>query len=96
MILIDGDHTTQATRDDLEGVLPLAGPSATILIHDAFNSDVRRAIDDFISAHADCITDVGMICDEANAVSSPQWKDRWGGLYMLRRGDGDRREDGDG
>lgn len=84
LVLVDGDHSLQATLADLEGVLPIVADEAVVLIHDAFNDDVRRAIDRFVAAHADRVSDGGMIAVSPNSLGPPDDAQLWGGLYMLR------------
>jgi glycosyltransferase involved in cell wall biosynthesis/predicted O-methyltransferase YrrM len=84
MILVDGDHSYQSTIDDLEGVLTVAAPEAAILIHDAYNDIVDRAIRDFIAAHADRLVDCGMLATSCNVMMNQGVREQWGGLHMLR------------
>ncbi len=58
--LIDANHTYDAVRRDIGGVLPYLADRAYLLFHDANYPDVKRAIDEAVAANfqltiADCI-----------------------------------------
>lgn len=96
LVLVDGDHSKQATTDDLEGVLPVVAPRATILVHDAYNDQVRAAIDEFLAAHPDRLRDGGMLAQSPNRVAIPGGTELWGGIYLIHvRHGGPESGDGD-
>lgn len=84
MILVDGDHSYQATVNDLEGVFPIAARDAVVLVHDATNEAVSRAIVDFVKAHDGEIRDCGLIVTNCNVIEHEGQLEKWGGVHMLR------------
>ncbi len=84
MILIDGDHSFKSALADLEGSLPLASPGGIILLHDAYWPEVMKAINQFMKAHPENISDCGMVATSCNHFVGPTRTECWGGIYMLR------------
>jgi len=85
LAFIDGDHGYAGALADATGLLPHLAPGAYVLFHDCFFDDVRRAIDDFVAAHADRVVDCGAITREVTSeITSDGRKVLWGGLRMLR------------
>ena len=84
LLLVDGDHSYEATLADLRGVLPVASPDAVILIHDAYNAEVRRAVDDFVSSLDGRVVDGGMLATSCNEMNESDDRQKWGGLRLLR------------
>ncbi|MGA3068200.1 MAG: class I SAM-dependent methyltransferase, partial [Tepidisphaeraceae bacterium] len=84
LILVDGDHSYEATLADLRGVLPVASPEAVILIHDAYNAEVSRAVDDFVKSLDGQAMDAGMLATSCNEMSGAGGPLKWGGLRLLR------------
>jgi predicted O-methyltransferase YrrM/SAM-dependent methyltransferase len=86
LALIDGDHQFAGVVRDIEGVLPVLAPEAHLLFHDAHYFEVAAAIDRMLAAHADVLSDCGMVSTERTV------EDRtidghqvvWGGLRLLR------------
>jgi hypothetical protein len=53
-VFIDGDHSEQAARDDLESWYPLVKPGGVVGVHDYTNRDfpgVEAAVDQFLERH---------------------------------------------
>src|SRR5208282_1563058 len=90
LLLVDGDHSHEATLADLRGVLPVAAPDAVILIHDAYNAQVSRAVDDFVSSLGGGVVDGGMLATSCNEVTDANGPLKWGGLRLLRLRGGTR------
>lgn len=85
-VFIDGDHTRAGVARDLDGVLGVAAPGASILCHDSHYADVAGGIDDSVARHRGTLIDCGTL----SAVSTePRLRrdgtiERWGGLRLLR------------
>ena len=45
LAFVDGDHSFEGVKRDLEGIRPHLAPGATVLLHDAYHPPVARAID---------------------------------------------------
>ncbi len=77
---LDGDHAYSAVRADLWAVYSLLAPNAAVLLHDALNPDVGRAVADAVAE--DSWVDCGLLSGE------PHFQDGqvWGGLRLLRKG----------
>jgi predicted O-methyltransferase YrrM len=79
--LIDGDHELPGVIRDIEGVLPILGPCAHLLFHDAHFVQVRQAIDQMLQKHSRQLTDCGLMSVEQTPDSHGN---TWGGLRLLR------------
>ena len=84
LLLVDGDHSYEATLADLRGVMPVASPDAVILIHDAYNAQVSRAVDDFVASLDGGVVDGGMLATSCNEMTEANGALKWGGLRLLR------------
>lgn len=79
--LIDGDHSFEGVRRDIEGTLPVLADEAWILLHDCHFTPVRDAVDEAVASHSAELDDGGLVSahsttDENGVV--------WGGLRLLR------------
>lgn len=84
LVLIDGDHSYAGALQDLVGVLPHCANGATILCHDCFNPDVKRAIDEVAQSYA-VLMDFGPLTRECTVERTAQGSTvPWGGLRMLQ------------
>jgi predicted O-methyltransferase YrrM len=83
-ILVDGDHSYESTLADLRGVLSVAEPGAVILVHDAYNESVEKAIRDFLASQAARVIDGGILATSRNPVVEANGSHDWGGLRLLR------------
>ena len=64
-VLIDGDHSYEAVRAVINGVLPYLADETYLLFHDAYNPAVKRAIDTALGAEWACeLLDCGMLARE--------------------------------
>jgi predicted O-methyltransferase YrrM len=83
LALIDGDHSHAGVIADLEGVLPILDDDAIILFHDAYYHEVADALQEMLVAHADCLTDCGLI---STLVTPDAYNPEinWGGLREFR------------
>lgn len=85
-VFIDGDHTREGARRDIDGVLDVAAPGAHLLLHDAHYHGVADAIADALDAHAGLLIDAGLVSSHG---TPPRTRpngvvERWGGLRLLR------------
>lgn len=89
-VLIDGDHDSEPTLRDLNGVLPICLNGAYILCHDCFFPTVAQAIDNFVCQHASRVIDFGPLtrdtsaAADANGNTSSEHPARWGGIRVLQ------------
>lgn len=81
--LIDADHTYEAVRRDIAGVLPYLADQAYILFHDANYPDVKRAIDESVIEFAELI-DCGLMSVEPTTLYADNQTTTWAGLRLLR------------
>jgi predicted O-methyltransferase YrrM len=80
-VFVDGDHSYSGVLRDLEAVPDLLAEGGYVLLHDAFNAEVARGIDEALHRlpYADC----GLI----GRVRNDSLGDgEFGGLRLLRRG----------
>lgn len=59
--LVDGDHTTEGVRRDLEGLLPLLTADSYILFHDSHYWQVAAAIDESLEVYSPALIDCGTL-----------------------------------
>jgi predicted O-methyltransferase YrrM/SAM-dependent methyltransferase len=86
MALIDGHHGYENVVRDIEGVLPVLAPEAHVVFHDAHHREVAQAIDRMLVAHADALSDAGMLSTE-RGPEEPGDDGRpvvWGGIRLVR------------
>jgi predicted O-methyltransferase YrrM len=85
-VLIDGDHTTEGVRRDLEGVLPLLAPGSHVLFHDSHYWQVGAAIDQSLVAFSHVLVDCGALSrqEQPEARVEAGHPVVWGGLRLLR------------
>lgn len=76
-VFIDGDHTYESVSSDIRGVLDYTTPDAYLLFHDAFNENVKRAIDEV----AGDFEDYGLLTKDVSEADGQQW----GGLRLLQK-----------
>lgn len=81
--LIDANHTYDAVRRDIVGVLPYLADQAYILFHDANYPDVKRAIDESVAAN-DQLTDCGLMSVEPTVLYDNGQSTTWAGLRLLK------------
>lgn len=81
--LIDASHEYACVRRDITGVLPYLTDSAYILFHDANYPDVKRAIDEALTAHPE-LTDCGMVSVEPTVLYENGQRITWAGLRLLK------------
>lgn len=81
--LIDANHTYDAVRRDIVGVLPYLTDQAYILFHDANYPDVKRAIDESVSAFVE-LTDCGLVSIEPTVLYESGQTITWAGLRLLK------------
>jgi hypothetical protein len=82
-VLIDGNHTYEFVRRDVEGVIPLLAEQAYILLHDGHYPDVQRALDASIAANPE-LTDCGMLSVEPTQFHESGKTVLYAGLRLLR------------
>lgn len=84
-VLVDGDHTTQGARRDLEDLL--ASPSATdavLLVHDTMNEFVREGLHQALSEPAEHVVYVDLDFVPGYLVRSGPFRHQlWGGLGLV-------------
>ena len=81
--LIDANHTYDAVRRDIVGVLPYLADNAYILFHDANYPDVKRAIDESVNA-VDELSDCGLMSVEPTVLYENGQTITWAGLRLLK------------
>jgi predicted O-methyltransferase YrrM len=84
LVLVDGDHSYEATLADLEGVLPFVEEGGVIVIHDAHNPSVAKAIEALADSHLDTVVDMGLLATAVNRVPNNGSVEDWGGIGALR------------
>jgi hypothetical protein len=91
-VLIDGDHTADGARRDMEDVLGSAAVrSAMVLAHDTMNQDVRRGLESVPYAGMEKVAfvDLDFVAGHVTA-EPPPGGECWGGLGLIMV-DGSRR-----
>ena len=83
-VLIDGDHTYEGVRRDIEGALPVLEPDSHLLFHDSHYWQIKQAIDDSLRASSGLL-DCGTLSregayEERHELGHPVI---WGGLRLL-------------
>ncbi|MCI0335610.1 MAG: class I SAM-dependent methyltransferase [Planctomycetes bacterium] len=81
--LIDANHTYDAVRRDIAGVLPYLADQAYLLFHDANYPDVRRAIDESVASCSQ-LTDCGLMSVEPTVLYENGQNVTWAGLRLLK------------
>lgn len=92
MMLIDGDHSYEGVKRDIDLAYDRVAPGAYILLHDAYHAEIRDAIAEEVARgrYVDC----GLACRHGNDMGGQdrfgpgRWEGEtviWGGLYLLRR-----------
>jgi predicted O-methyltransferase YrrM len=81
--LIDANHTFDAVRRDIVGVLPYLDDQAYILFHDANYPDVKRAIDESVTAFVE-LSDCGLVSVEPTVLYENGKSTTWAGLRLLK------------
>jgi predicted O-methyltransferase YrrM len=76
---VDGDHSFEGLSRDLSHLPAYMEPGSLLLLHDAFNEEVGRAIESVLAG--DEYLDCGMI---GGALSEPRPGERFGGFRLLR------------
>ena len=88
--LIDGDHSRDGVRRDIEGVLEHVAEGGYLLFHDCHFFEVAEAIDRALEDHPQELVDCGILSTARNPVEGEgsHLDGRpvvWGGLRLLRR-----------
>jgi predicted O-methyltransferase YrrM len=81
--LIDANHTYEAVRRDIVGVLPHLADQAYILFHDANYPDVKQAIDESVAACGQ-LTDCGLVSVEPTVLYDNGQSTTYAGLRLLK------------
>jgi predicted O-methyltransferase YrrM len=81
--LIDANHTYDAVRRDIAGVLPYLADHAYLLFHDANYPDVKRAIDESVASCSQ-LTDCGLMSVEPTVLYENGQTITWAGLRLLK------------
>jgi predicted O-methyltransferase YrrM len=81
--LIDANHTYDAVKRDIAGVLPYLADQSYILFHDANYPDVKRAIDESVAAFGE-LTDCGLMSIEPTVLYENGQSITWAGLRLLK------------
>lgn len=80
-VFIDGDHSYEGVRADIEGVLPYLTKTAYLLFHDVNYFPVTRAITQALDTHSSRLTDCGQLTFD---FTEDEQGNRWGGLRLLQ------------
>jgi predicted O-methyltransferase YrrM len=81
--LIDANHTYDAVRRDIVGVLPYLADQAYLLFHDANYPDVKRALDESVKAFVE-LSDCGLVSVEPTVLYENGQSITWAGLRLLK------------
>jgi predicted O-methyltransferase YrrM len=81
--LIDANHTYDAVKRDIAGVLPYLADNAYLLFHDANYPNVRQAIDESVAAFPE-LTDCGLVSIEPTVLYDNGQSTTWAGLRLLK------------
>ncbi len=85
LVLIDGDHSEAGALRDAFGVVGYVSPSAYILFHDSYYSEVMTAVDRFCASNTRQLVDFGSLTREVTLQTTPDNKTvHWGGLRMVQ------------
>ena len=79
-VFVDGDHTCQGVLDDLRYLPQIIAPETYILLHDAYNAEVARGIQQAVDEGG--YTDCGII---GRVENDSLGSERFGGLRLLLR-----------
>jgi predicted O-methyltransferase YrrM len=80
---IDGNHTYEFVRRDIEGVLPHLANEAYLLFHDGHYPGVKQAIDGAVADRSE-LTDCGLLSVEPTILHENEQTVRWAGLRLVR------------
>lgn len=84
LALVDGDHSFDGVLKDARAVLRVMRSGGYICFHDAFYSDVRKAIDQFVDECGGQVTDFGCFTREYVSQKVDEGRtEHWGGLRLL-------------
>ena len=87
-VLIDGDHTTNGVRRDVEGLLPLLAPDSYVVFHDSHYWQVGAAIDQSLVAFSHVLVDCGTLSRQEQPEAEGRVESGhpvvWGGIRLLR------------
>jgi cephalosporin hydroxylase len=85
-VFIDGDHTQAGVSADLEGVLGVTAPGATIVLHDAHYFGVAAAVTDVLGRRPLELIDCGLVSTSSTEprIDRSGRTEVWAGLRMLR------------
>jgi predicted O-methyltransferase YrrM/SAM-dependent methyltransferase len=64
LALVEGGLDHAGVVRDVEAVLGVAAPRAYVLVHDASQPEVARAVDDLACRHADRLVDCGLLAED--------------------------------
>jgi len=79
LLFIDGDHSYEGCRNDLENWWPLLVPGGHVVLHDSYHgNEVQRAVIDFVQAHP-CET------IQTPFINSLHWHNPCGPLAHFRK-----------
>ncbi len=82
-VLIDANHTYEAVRRDISGVLPYLADRAYVLFHDANFPDVKQAIDESVATNLQ-LTDCGLMSVEPTVLYQNSQRVTWAGLRLIK------------
>jgi len=84
-ILVDGDHTTKAVRQDLEAILsyPHKHP-ITIILHDSFNPQSRKGIKSVNYMNYPSVSYVELDYITGSFWHNNTYREMWGGFAMIK------------
>ncbi len=86
LVFIDGDHSFEACLSDALGAYPYVAGGGHILFHDAFFPEVRSAIDEFVDACSEQVTDIGLLTRESmTSITEAGERVEWGGLRLIKK-----------
>jgi len=85
-VLIDGDHTAAGVMRDAQGILSFLARGGYLLFHDAYFSQIARALDEFAVQNLGRVLDMGCLTREVTTQVFPSSdKVYWGGLRLMRK-----------
>lgn len=84
-ILVDGDHTTKAVRQDLEAILTYPHKNEiTIILHDSFNPQSRRGIKSINYKAYPFVSYVELDYITGSFWHNNTYREMWGGFAMIK------------
>lgn len=82
LIIVDGDHSYEGVRKDLEALVPYLAADGYLLAHDAHYGEISRAIDEVLALGL--YHDAGLISRQPYQNNTNDDAVKWCGMYLMR------------